>query len=456
MKKSILIVDDQANILKLLSFRIEQLGFIADTANNGYACMNILKQKEYAVVLMDIQMPVKDGITTLVEIKENYPNLPVIMVTAQDDISQAVKAVKLGAFEYLTKPVDFDRLETEIANAVELGSLRTQVSSLKKQLHSSELFSNIIGKSKAITDVFKLADFVLQSDVNILIIGESGTGKELMAKAIHDGSNRRKQMFVPVNSAAIPRELSDSLIFGHKKGSFTGANEDRKGYFEQANGGTIFLDEIGDMEMDTQAKILRILEERTVRRVGEKKEISLDSRIIAATNRDLADLIREGRFRKDLYYRLEEYPIYLPSLRERKSDIILLAQHFLREFCQDNNTPIKSFSSDVEDTLKNHLWPGNIRELKNVVRRAAIRCRGEVIEEITFSKVESMPAIDNKDSYSNPPKSINDEIVPFEKVERDAIEHAYYASDQNALEAARHLGISRATIYRKLKQFDIE
>jgi len=456
MNKHILVVDDQPNIRKLVSYNLEQLGYKTDTADNGRDCLEMLLNKHYAAVLLDIQMPVMDGMETLEKIKEKYTKLPVIMVTAMNDVSLAVKAVKLGAQDYLTKPIDFDRLETELKNAIEIHSLRHQVTDLKQQLHSSELFTNIIGQSKAITNVFQLADRVLNSDASVLIIGESGSGKELLARAIHNGSERRTKVFVPVNCAAITRELADSLLFGHKKGSFTGANEDRQGYFEQADEGTIFLDEIGDMELEIQAKVLRVLEEKTIRRVGEKNERQVNFRVIAATNRDLIDFIRERKFRKDLYYRLEEYPIFLPPLRKRKEDIILLAQHFLQEFCEDNNMEPIRFSEEVQEIMKTYHWPGNIRELKNVVRRAALRVDGNIITEITFSNIESDTHEKIKQPVTAGSRENSDQIVPFEQVEMQTIERAFVAADRNAVEAARLLGISRATVYRKLKQFGIE
>ncbi len=304
------------------------------------------------------------------------------------------------------------------------------------------------------TQVFQIADRVVNSDASVLIIGESGSGKEMLAQSIHDGSNRRRRPFVPINSAAINRELADSLLFGHKKGSFTGAQEDRIGYFEQADGGTVFLDEIGDMPLDIQAKVLRVLEEKKVRRIGEKEERQVNFRIVAATNRDLAESIRAGGFRKDLYYRLEEYPIYLPPLRDRQDDVILLAQHFLDEYCLDNNVDQLSFTEEVIKALKDHHWPGNIRELKNVVRRAAIRETGSAIQSITFSNIEDEAPSLKK--FMQKAGSATDTIIPFEQMEKDAIENAYRSTEENIVRAAKLLGISRATMYRKLKQYEIE
>lgn len=455
MKNNILIADDHPNILKLLSYNIEIMGYEAVTVNNGEECLQKLKEDGFHAVLLDIDMPKKDGMQTLKEILKEYPYLPVIMITASHDVPTAVKAIKSGAYEYITKPVDFERLEVVLKNALDIYSLRDEIMHLQGQLRTSELFTNIIGQSEQLRRVFQLAGRMLHTDVNVIIIGESGSGKELLAKAIHNGSNRRKGPFVPVNSSAITRELADSLLFGHKKGSFTGANEDRMGYFEQADGGTIFLDEIGDMDIDLQARILRILEEKKVRRVGEKEERKIDFRVIAATNRDLSDFIAQKKFRKDLYFRLEEYPIYLPPLRKRKGDIPLLAKHFLKEFCETNQLEPIRFNPEVIEILKNHPWPGNIRELRNVVRRAALQSADGMIKNVTFSNID-FKIQDVKQTLNIETSGKMEDIVPFEQVERQAIEQAFNAADHNAVEAARILGISRATIYRKLKQFGIE
>jgi len=453
-KQNVLVVDDQPNIRKLVSYNVEKMGYETDTANDGYHCIEMMKMSKYAAVLLDIQMPDKGGIETLKEIKRDFPDVSVIMVTALSDVTLAVQAVKLGAFEYITKPVDFDRLETELRNAIEQHSLKKVVSNLKQELNNSQLFTNMIGQSKAMSDVFNLTDRVLNSDASVLIIGESGSGKELLAQAIHEGSSRIKGPFVPVNSAAITRELADSLLFGHKKGSFTGATDDRMGYFEQADGGTIFLDEIGDMQTDIQAKVLRVLEEKAVRRVGEKKEREVNFRVIAATNRDLALSIKEGNFRKDLYYRLEEYPIFLPPLRERQDDVILLAQSFLDEYCESNAIKRMTFDDRILDQFREHHWPGNIRELKNVVRRAAIREQTETITEITFSNIDSDQS-QLQNSIMKPAEGQKN-VLPFETVERQAIENAFSSTNHNVVKAARLLGISRATMYRKLKQYELE
>ena len=461
----ILIADDEPMIRKLLSHNVVEMGFTPIEAKDGQDCIEKLEQEDVNAILLDLEMPRKDGMQVLNYVKRKYPIIPVIMVTAVDDVQTAVSAIKAGAYDYITKPVDVDRLKTVLKNALAVWQLRQEVGSLQSRLRKTELFSDIVGESKRLKQVFNLVEQVLVTDVNVLIIGESGTGKELLARAIHDGSRRREGPFVPVNSAAINPELADSLLFGHKKGAFTGAHEDTAGYFEQANGGTIFLDEIGDMPMDIQAKVLRILEEKMVRRVGEQKERKLDFRVIAATNRDLTRAVQEGTFRQDLYFRLEEYPIYLPPLRERKEDIPLLAQHFLDDFCQANNLPPKRLSEQAMIKLMAYSWPGNVRELRNVVRRAAIRAQGDVVDDVMLSDIEEKLAVpkvgaasatEREPGQAVTPEAGESEIVPMDKIEEQAIKRAYLLSDRNAIEAAKLLGISRATMYRKLKKFGIE
>ena len=454
----ILIADDEPSILKLHTHMVQELGYLPVLASDGEDAIKKLTP-EIRALLLDIKMPEKDGIEVLEYARKKFPELPVIMVTALHDLDMAVKAIKMGAFDYLTKPLDFDRLSTVLRNALDLSNLKEEVTELQDKLRQSELFSEIVGESEKVNEVFELVNRVLETDINVMIIGESGTGKELVAKALHQGSKRRKGPFVAVNCSAITSELAESLLFGHKKGSFTGATEDRAGYFEQADKGTIFLDEIGDMELEIQAKVLRILEEKKVRRVGEKEERPINFRIISATNHDLSRAATENKFRKDLYFRLEEYPIYIPPLRERKEDLPLLAQHFLKEFCESNNISPKRFSKNAIQSMVQYSWAGNIRELKNVVRRTAVRVNTDLIDEVEFGKLVEKPRIEE-----NEPATVTDvkaqstdgEFTPLDEIEKQAIEKAYLHSDRNAAEAAKLLGISRATMYRKLKQFGHE
>lgn len=455
---NILIADDEPSILKLHTHMVQELGYSPVLASDGEDAIKKLTP-EIRAMLLDIKMPKKDGLEVLEYARKNFSELPVIMVTALYDLDMAVKAIKMGAFDYLTKPLDFDRLSTVLRNALDLSNLKEEVTELQDKLRQSELFSDIVGESEKVNEVFELVNRVLETDINVMIIGESGTGKELVAKALHQGSKRREGPFIAVNCSAITSELAESLLFGHKKGSFTGATEDRVGYFEQADKGTIFLDEIGDMELEIQAKVLRILEEKKVRRVGEKEERPINFRVISATNHDLSKAATENKFRKDLYFRLEEYPIYLPPLRERKEDLPLLAQHFLKEFCQSNNISPKRFSKNAIQSMAQYSWPGNIRELKNIVRRTAVRVNTDLIDEVEFGKFEEKSRVEEDKSGTATwvkARSTNGEFTPLDEIEKQAIEKAYLHSDRNAAEAAKLLGISRATMYRKLKQFGYE
>ncbi len=455
---NILIADDEPSILKLHTHMVQELGYSPVLASDGEDAIKKLTP-EIRAMLLDIKMPEKDGLEVLEYARKKFPELPVIMVTALHDLDMAVKAIKMGAFDYLTKPLDFDRLSTVLRNALDISNLKEEVTELQDKLRQSELFSDIVGESEKVNEVFELVNRVLETDINVMIIGESGTGKELVAKALHQGSKRREGPFIAVNCSAITSELAESLLFGHKKGSFTGATEDRAGYFEQADKGTIFLDEIGDMELEIQAKVLRILEEKKVRRVGEKEERPINFRVISATNHDLSKAATENKFRKDLYFRLEEYPIYLPPLRERKEDLPLLAQYFLKEFCESNNISPKRFSKNAIQSMAQYSWPGNIRELKNVVRRTAVRVNTDLIDEVEFGKFEEKSRVEEDESGTATgvkTRSTNGEFTPLDEIEKQAIEKAYLHSDRNAAEAAKLLGISRATMYRKLKQFGYE
>jgi DNA-binding NtrC family response regulator len=445
----ILIADDDKNLLRLLSYTVEKLGYKTVLARDGQEVIDLFVKTPVDAVMLDVNMPHRTGIEALEIIKEKNPAMPVVMVSALHDISLAVKAIKLGAYEYLTKPIDESRLATVLRNAVQVHGLREEVKVLQHKLSESELFSEIIGESKKLEDVFQLVNRVLNADVNVMIIGESGTGKELIARAIHRGSRWSSGPFVAVNSAAITNQLADSLLFGHNKGAFTGATEDRPGYFEQANGGTIFLDEIGDMDAEIQARVLRILQDKKVRRVGETQERTLSFRVIAATNVDLSRAVEQNRFREDLYFRLEEFPVYLPPLRERGDDVLPLAQHFMREFCNESQLPEVEFSEDAIRELKAHDWPGNIRELKNTIKRTVLQSSGAVIRQIFFSQPR-------KKAEATVAQPVNSEVVDLKNQEKESIEKALQFTNYKAGDAARLLGISRATMYRKLKKYNLD
>lgn len=465
--RHVLIADDDVASRKLLGHFISKMGYSVLFAEDGDSCIKMLNEERIDVLLLDINMPKKDGFDVMSHLSDHEIKLPVIMVTASNEIPLAVRCIKMGAYEYLTKPVDIERLKIVFRNTISETDLHYEVQQLKKELKTKELFHNIIGKSSIIKKSMEQAMQVMETDLNVLVLGESGTGKELFAQAIHHGSKRKNGPFVSVNCAAISNELADSLLFGHKKGSFTGANNDHIGFFEQADGGTIFLDEIGDMNSDIQAKVLRVLQEKKIRRVGEKTERTVDFRVISATNHDFSRAIRNNTFREDLYYRLEEFPIFVPPLRERKDDIPTLARHFLDEFCSANNLGPIQISETALSNLSTYHWPGNVRELKNAVQRAAVTSRGNIIERLVSSLQPSSQPRFQADELCNtsetaapvrqePEKNESGNSYTMDELERKAVQKAFTSSGCNAAKAAETLGISRATFYRKLKKYGIK
>ena len=389
MKQSIsariLIVDDEAVIRRTFKSVLEMEPYEVDEAVDGYDCLVKVKQKKYDVIFMDIKMPRIDGLEVLDQLQTLSPDSSVVMISGHGNIETAVESVKKGAFDYLAKPLDLNRIHITIRNALDRSTLVTETKVLRRRVGQSKV-QEIIGDSDAIQKVKEKIDMAAPVDgARVLIMGPNGTGKELVARWIHEKSPRRDGLFVEVNCAAIPSELIESIMFGHIKGSFTGAIKDQIGKFEQANGGTLFLDEIGDMSLEAQAKILRALQERKITRVGGEKDINVDVRIIAATNKNLREEIARGRFREDLYNRLEVIDIYVPSLNERKEDIPLLVEQFSKIICEEYGIADKKFTIDAIIGLQNIDWTGNIRQLRNVVERLIIFSRDK--PEITDSDI---------------------------------------------------------------------
>ncbi|MCW8815234.1 MAG: sigma-54 dependent transcriptional regulator [Chlorobium sp.] len=457
----VLVADDHKSTRIVLNHFLKKMGYLPIEAVDGNECVSILEEEKIDILLLDINMPNKDGSDVMNYLQKKGITIPVIMITALDDIPNTVKFIKMGAYEYLTKPLDFDRLQIVMRNAISESALHDKVSQLKKELKSKEIFRNIIGKSAQIKETMEQALHVMETDLNVLIIGESGTGKELFAQAIHEGSKRKNGPFISVNCAAISHELAESLLFGHTKGSFTGANNDHQGFFEQADGGTLFLDEIGDMNADIQAKVLRAIQEKKIRRVGEKNERSIDFRVISATHWDFAQALDSNSFRDDLYYRLEEFPLYLPPLRERKEDVPFLAKHFLEEFCSANNLKQLSFSPEALEEIEEYHWPGNIRELKNAIQRTAISCKNsDEIASILSHKggrlrKNNTTLVAEEDGVQREKADRKTKIQSLEEIERHAIEETFKACEGNPTKTAQVLGIGRATLYRKLKKFGL-
>ncbi len=455
MNKLIFIVDDELAISKLLTYWVrDKWKYDAEAFTKSEDMFRKLHLKP-DLILLDIMLPGINGIETLKRVKQMDENLPVIILSAQGSVEVAVEALKYGAFDYFPKPIDMQRLEPAVKNAIKSYDLTKELEHLRENVKKEYSFSNIISADGKMQDVFKLVSKVLNNDITVLIHGESGTGKELIARAIHFNGKRKNNPFIVVNCASIPRELLESELFGHEKGSFTGAHQRKIGKFELAGGGTLFLDEVGELEMLLQAKLLRVVQEKEFERVGSAELIRSDVRIISATNIDLRKAVEEKRFREDLFYRLNSFPIYIPPLRNRRGDILVLIQHFLDEFNEKLGKNVKGFSKKALQLIYDYSWPGNIREMENTVERCLIITEENIID------IEDLPQHirDNENSirqeYSGQLFS-DDNIVPFEKLKEEAIRHALTVTNNNIVEAAKKLQLGRATIYRLMEKYHIE
>ena len=373
----ILIIDDERAIRRALREIVEYEGYIVDEAEDGKQGLELAKQSFYDVIFCDIKMPAMDGLDVLDHLQQAQHDSPVIMISGHGNIDTAVQAIKKGAFDFIEKPLDLNRILVTIRNAKDRVVLVEETKQLKTTVKRFK-GSAIVGETPDIEQIKAMIEKVAPSDARVLITGGNGTGKELVARSLHDLSNRKKMPFIEVNCAAIPAELIESELFGHEKGAFTSAVKDKKGKFELASGGTLFLDEIGDMSASAQAKVLRALQENVIQRVGGEKDIKVDCRVVAATNKDLRAEIEAGRFREDLYHRLAVILIHVPALNDRRDDIPLLAEHFLTHICSEHGIPRKTFSADALKELKEQDWTGNIRELRNIVERLVILCAQEI------------------------------------------------------------------------------
>jgi DNA-binding NtrC family response regulator len=443
------IVDDDAAIRELLSFMVTEDGHRVESFLSGAEVLAAAGPPP-AAVLLDLMMPEVDGVEVLKELRRRHPSLPVIILTAVSDIARAVEVTKLGAYDYLTKPVDRDRLLTTLRRAVTQHSLVEEVDRLRGELSERYRLGSIVGSSAAMRTVYDQIEKVLESDITVFISGESGTGKELVAKAIHYGSLRSKGPFVDVNCAAIPEGLQESELFGHEKGAFTGAHAAHPGKFEQAAGGTILLDEVGEMSPSAQARLLRVLQERCLQRVGGTKTISLDVRVISSSNRDLEQLVADGRFRQDLYYRLVVFPIELPPLRQRREDIPALVEHFLDKYAGDAGRRITRVEPEALELLMRHDWPGNVRELENVIHRSLLVASAPDLKRDDLPRDLLASGTD-----AAAPEGEPGELCSLEELERRAIERAIDRFGGNLSDVARQLGIGRSTLYRKLEQYGL-
>ncbi len=465
MKEKILIADDEKNIRWVLGNLLREKGFDVVFALNGEEAIKRFREERPALAIVDIKMPKMDGLEVLKKTREEA-DVPVIIVTAQDTMKNTIEAMKHGAFDYVTKPFDLEEFEIIIERALETYRLKREAFALKERLKEElEREAVFVGKSPPIKRIMKTVGRIAEQDVTVLITGESGTGKELLAKVIHLHSKRSKGPFIAVNSAAIPKDLIESELFGHERGAFTGATSERPGKFELAHGGTLFLDEIGDMGLETQAKLLRALQEREFYRLGGKRPVRVDVRFIAATNQDLKKLVSSGRFREDLFYRLNVVTIEIPPLRERKGDIPLLVEHFLARFEEETGME-KSLSHEAMEELLRYNWPGNVRELENVLRSAHILSSGSIIlkENLPLPRDEEGPTMEGFI------KGIIERMIPRERrfakgelyriviggVEKTLIESTLKHTRGNQIQAARILGINRNTLRKKIKDLRIK
>ena len=438
----ILVVDDEFSVRDSLQAWFRDSGYETEVAASGKEALAKMGRQRFDIFLLDIKMAGMDGLELQETIKEHQENPIIIFMTAYASVDTAVRALKQGAFDYVTKPIDPEELERLVRNAAERRLLQKENLSLKVQLEELTPFKDIIGESQPIQDVVELIRNVAPTDTTVLIRGESGTGKELVARAIHAASPRRFMPFVTVNCGALPEGLLESELFGHEQGAFTGAQFRHKGKFELADGGTLFLDEIGDVSLKTQTDLLRVLQEREITRLGGTKPIKVDFRLIAATNCDLEARVAEKSFREDVYYRLNVFPIVLPSLRERSGDIPMLAGYFLQKYARKMNRPIRGISASAMALLSQHSWPGNVRELENSIERAVIFCKGDELlpEHLPIHRSAASEASSG---------------LPLSEVEKIHIQRVLAETGGNISKSARVLGIDRATLYNKIKRYGL-
>jgi two-component system, NtrC family, response regulator AtoC len=447
----ILVVDDEKNMRWALERALKAQGYEVYQAEDGKQGLEAALHIRPELVILDLKMPEMDGLAVLTALKEQAPEIMVVMITAHGSTASAVEAMKLGAYDYINKPFDIDELKLVVAKALEVENLKATVQRLEHEVKERYSFQNIIGKGQVIQSIFALIERIADTNATVLIQGESGTGKELVARALHYSSNRKNNPFIQVNCAALPESLLESELFGHEKGAFTGAIAQRQGRFELANGGTIFLDEIGEISPQVQVKLLRVIQERSFERIGGQQTINIDVRVVAATNKDLAVEMREGRFREDLFYRLNVIPLHMPSLRERKEDIPLLIEHFLKKY--DPKGRISSVHPAALKLLVDYCWPGNVRELENTMERLAIVTPGATIEasdipaEFRHSRILPGPEV----RFMMPESGLD-----LEQVEKAFITQALELAQGNKSKAAKLLGLTRHTLLYRIEKHNLD
>ena len=486
MTQTVLIVDDDPVQRRLLETAIGRMGLHTLTAPGGGPALDLLfspRGEHVSLMLLDLVMPDVDGIQVLTKFRAVNQNVPVIVLTAKGGIDSAVEAMRAGASDFLVKPASPERIKVSIQNALKLGALSGEVSRLKKKQQNRLVFDDLIAESAAMKQVIRIGTRAAQSTIPILIEGESGVGKELIARAIQGSSDRAGKPFVTLNCGAIPENLIESILFGHEKGAFTGATDKHLGKFLEADGGTLFLDEIGELRLDMQVKLLRALQEGEIDPVGAKRPVKVDVRIMSATNRDLAELTREGRFREDLYYRLNVFPVFIPPLRERREDVPALAQYFIGRFAAEENKPITGFTPEGLELLSSYSWPGNVRQLENTIFRAVVLCDDSMLGVEDFPQIASAMGVSVRERVPEPGQRATGDVTPavrgaapaqprspyaigatdasghlrkLEELEGEIIRMAIERYHGRMSEVARRLGIGRSTLYRKLKDLGLE
>jgi DNA-binding NtrC family response regulator len=454
IEPGILIAEDEDRLRRLLSILLNDKGYRLSLAANGAEALQMFRAAPYDLVITDIRMPEMDGIALLTEIKKASPDTPVIVITAFGSIESAVEAMRAGAIDYITKPFEEEKIHLAIDRALKIREILDENRILRQEIREKYNLEQMIAESQQMADVLQISRQVATSNSTVLIMGESGTGKELITRAIHEFSPRAHGPFIAINCAAIPEHLLESELFGHEKGAFTGATDRKIGKFEAASGGTLFLDEIGEMSLQIQAKVLRAIEQQEIGRVGGTKNIKTNIRFIAATNRDLRQLARDGKFREDLFFRINVFPIFVPPLRERTADILPLARFFVQKFAREMGKKISSISPEAEKLLLHNRWDGNVRELQNVIERATIMLHGP---ELTTSAISGAMQAGLPASA----ETGREFIIPgtgfsLEQHERNLLVQALERTSSNKSRAAKLLGISRATLRYRLEKFGLE
>lgn len=459
---TIALIDDDLDLLDLLTSFFKQRGYKVVAFSNAEEALIEIENKrtEADVVISDLKLPVMSGMEFIKRTRKSIPSLPIILMTSEGSVETAVEAIESGAYDFVLKPLHIPQLLISVQRALHLNEVQTENTNLKSLFQGQDFMGlkGVIGKSQGFKKAMELAKRVSSSQANILISGESGSGKEVIAKAVHELGDKKDGPFIAINCSAIPENLLESELFGHAKGAFTGANDKKIGLFEEANKGTLFLDEIGDLTLALQAKLLRVLQERKVKRIGENQYRDISARIICATHKDLRKEVTEGRFREDLYFRLNVIPIYMPPLRERRDDILPLSEYFLKKFSLMNNVSVKGFSKEAIQKLENHEWKGNVRELENAIERAVVLSTSDILQSEDLPTEDVFRKESSSDSESSPKKGLSfedDKPVTLDELSKKYIQHIFDKNGGAKEQTAKDLGIDRKTLYRKLKEMNL-